>query len=52
LIHQDVKAGLKNANANFETGQKAMATRRYRRVGLGISLIAICVVVMGLGQAH
>src|SRR5512146_1761691 len=44
LVQQDVRAGLKIANANFEAGQKAMAERRYRRVGLGISLLAICVV--------
>lgn len=49
LVQQDVRAGLKIANANFEAGQKAMAERRYRRVGLGISLLAICVVVIGLG---
>ncbi len=49
LVQQDVKAGLKIANANFEAGQKAMVERRYRRVGLGISLLAICVVVIGLG---
>ncbi|MGE5110676.1 MAG: cytochrome c3 family protein [Acidobacteriaceae bacterium] len=49
LVQQDVKAGLKIANANFEAGQKAMAERRFRRVGLGISLLAICVVVIGLG---
>jgi Cytochrome c3 len=49
LVAEDVKAGLKIANANYETGQKAMAERRYRRVGLGISLIAICVVVIGIG---
>ncbi len=49
LIQQDVKAGLKIANANYETGQRAMAERRYRRIGLGFSLLAICVVVIGLG---
>jgi predicted CXXCH cytochrome family protein len=49
LVQQDVKVGLKIAKANFEAGQKAMAERRYRRVGLGISLLAIFVVVIGLG---
>jgi hypothetical protein len=49
LVQQDVKTGLKIANANFETGQKAMAERKFRRIGLGISLLAICIVVIGLG---
>ena len=49
VLQQDVRAGLKIANANYSVGQKAMAERSYRRVGLGISLIAICFVVVGLG---
>lgn len=49
LVKQDVNAGLKIANANYSVGQRAMAERRYRRIGLGFSLLAICVVVVGLG---
>jgi hypothetical protein len=49
LVQQDAKTGLRIAKANFETGQKAMAERKFRRIGLGISLIAICIVVLGLG---
>ncbi len=49
LVQQDINAGLKIAQQNLETGQKAMAERKYRRIGLGVSLIAICLVVIGLG---
>lgn len=49
LVSQDVRTGLKVAQANYAVGKKAMAERSFRRVGLGISLLAICVVVVGLG---
>jgi Cytochrome c3 len=48
-VKQDITAGLKIANSNYLVGQKAMAERSYRRIGLGISLIAVCFVVVGLG---
>ncbi len=47
-VAQDVQAGLKIANKDLEAGQKAMVERNQRRVGLGISLIAICMVLLGL----
>jgi hypothetical protein len=36
------------AAKNLQAGQKAMAERNYRRVGLGISLVAIGIVLVGL----
>ena len=48
LVNADTEAGFKVAQANLQVGYKAMAERNYRRIGLGISLIAICLVVLGL----
>jgi len=48
LVDQDIQAGLSLAAKNLQAGQKAMAERNYRRVGLGISLIAIGMVLAGL----
>lgn len=48
LVDQDIEAGLKIAAKNLQAGQKAMAERNYRRVGLGMSLIAIGLVLAGI----
>jgi len=48
LVGQDVQAGLKIAAKNLQAGEKAMVERNYRRVGLGMSLIAIGMVLVGL----
>lgn len=48
LIDQDIQAGLDIAAKNLQAGQKAMAERNYRRIGLGVSLLAIAVVLVGL----
>jgi hypothetical protein len=48
LVDQDIQAGLKVAAKNLRAGQEAMVERNRRRVGLGISLIAIGMVVVGL----
>jgi hypothetical protein len=48
LMDQDIQAGLKIAAQNLEAGQKAMVERNYRRVGLGISLCAIGIMLVGL----
>jgi len=48
LVDQDIQAGLKIAAKNLQAGKKAMAERNYRRVGLGISLGAIALVLVGL----
>ena len=48
LVDQDIQAGLKIATKDSDAGQKAMAERNHRRVGLGMSLAAICMVLVGL----
>src|SRR5208337_3472908 len=48
LVDQDIQAGLKIAAKNLQAGKEAMVERNYRRVGLGISLIAIAIVLAGL----
>jgi hypothetical protein len=48
LVDQDIQAGLKIAARNLEAGKKAMVERNHRRVGLGVSLIAIGIVLAGL----
>jgi hypothetical protein len=48
LVDQDIQAGLKIAANNLQAGKKAMVERNYRRVGLGMSLIAIGIVLAGL----
>ena len=47
-MDQDIQAGLKIAANNLQAGKKAMVERNYRRVGLGMSLIAIGIVLAGL----
>ncbi len=48
LVDQDVQAGLKVAAKNLQAGQEAMVERNRRRAGLGVSLIAIGMVLAGL----
>ncbi len=48
LVDQDVQAGMKIAAADLKVGKDAMVERNRRRVGLGITLIAICIVLAGL----
>ena len=48
LVDQDIQAGLNIAAKNLQAGQKAMAERNYRRIGLGISLLAIAIALLGL----
>ena len=48
LIDQDVHAGLDIAAKDLRDGQKAMVERNYRRVGLGISLVAIALMMVAL----
>ena len=48
LVDQDIQAGLNIAAKNERAGQKAMAERNYRRVGLGVSLVAIAFMLIGL----
>ena len=48
LVNQDVQAGLKIADANLKAGQDAMVERNHRRIGLGLCLIAIAIMLVGL----
>ena len=48
LVDQDIQSGLKIAAKNLQAGNEAMVERDHRRVGLGISLIAIAIVLAGL----
>ncbi len=48
LMNQDIQAGLKIANQNLQAGRRAMAERNHRRIGLGLSLLAIATVLVGL----
>jgi hypothetical protein len=50
LVDQDIQAGLKISAKNLEAGKTAMVERNHRRVGLGMSLIAIGIVLAGLWQ--
>ncbi len=48
LVDQDVQAGLKIAEKNLQAGREAMVERNRRRAGLGVSLLAIGMVLVGL----
>jgi len=48
LVDQDIQAGLKIAAKNLQAGQDAMVERNRRRAGLGVSLVAIGMVLAGL----
>ena len=48
LVNQDIQAGLKIAAANEQAGKDAMVERNQRRIGLGICLIAIAIMLAGL----
>ena len=47
LVDQDIQAGLKIAAKNLQAGKDAIVERNRRRAGLGVSLIAIAVVLIG-----
>jgi predicted CXXCH cytochrome family protein len=48
LVDQDIQAGLKVAAQDLQAGKQAMVERSYRRLGLGVSLVAIALVLFGL----
>jgi len=48
LVDRDIQAGLEIAAKDLQAGQKAMEERNFRRIGLGLSLIAIGVMLVGL----
>ncbi len=47
-VAADVQEGLKVSHATLEAGMQALAERDYRRKGLGITVFAIIVVLIGL----
>src|SRR5215813_4215785 len=47
-VEADVKAGMTTASADLAAGEKALQERNYRRVGLGFSLVAIVIALIGL----
>lgn len=47
-VQQDIQPGLAAADKNYEAGKEALKERNYRRYGLGLSLIAIAIVITGL----
>ena len=48
LVEQDIQAGLKNAAKDLQAGKDALRQRDYRRMGLGVSVAAIFIVLLGL----
>jgi membrane protein required for beta-lactamase induction len=47
-VETDIKPGLETAAKDDDAGKKALAERNHRRVGLGLSLVAIALVLIGL----
>lgn len=48
LVNQDIQAGMKIAAQDEQAGREAMVERNHRRIGLGISLIAIAFMLIGI----
>ena len=48
LVNQDIQAGLKIAASNEKAGKDAMIERNHRRIGLGLCLIAIIIMLAGI----
>lgn len=48
LVEQDIQAGTKIAIANRKAGDDAMVERNHRRIGLGLCLLAIAMMLVGL----
>jgi predicted CXXCH cytochrome family protein len=46
-IESEIKPGIETAAKGYDAGKKAMAERDYRGVGLGMSLVAIVLVLVG-----
>ena len=47
-VEADIKPGLETAAKDYDAGKKALAERNYRRVGLGMSLVAIALMLVAL----
>ena len=48
LVDQDIQVGMKIAAANLKAGKDAMIERNHRRIGLGLCLVAIAIMLVGL----
>lgn len=48
LVNVEVQTGMKIASADLKAGKDAMVERNHRRIGLGICLIAIAIMLVGL----
>ena len=48
LVDDDIQAGLKIAAKDLQAGNDALRERNYRRVGLGVLVVAILIVLLGL----
>jgi len=48
LVEQDIQSGLKISAKNLKAGKDALRERNYRRMGLGASVFAILIVLLGL----
>lgn len=47
-VNTDIKPGLDTAAKDYKAGQQALTERNYRRMGLGVSLVAIALALIGL----
>lgn len=47
-VEAEIQPGLAIAAKDYQAGEKALTERNYRRMGLGISLVAIVLVLVGL----
>ena len=47
-VNENVQAGLKLTDKDYQEGVRALAERDYRRMGLGVSLLTIVIVLVGL----
>jgi predicted CXXCH cytochrome family protein len=47
-VHKPVEEGLKITEETYQAGTRALAERKVRRVGLGVSLVAIAITMLGL----
>jgi cytochrome c3-like protein len=47
-VQADIKPGMAAAAKDYDAGQQALRERDYRRMGLGVSLVAIALVLLGL----
>jgi hypothetical protein len=48
LVNQDIQVGMKLAASNLQAGKAAMVERNQRRIGLGMCLVAIAIMLVGL----